>query len=111
MFQGMDESDAHLVQSGSGLGGVGRTPPRSRGIRLSLEGESVHQAALAPGRVQTAIELQRACLADIALEDFAVIACRLDGLRHPLVVEAQARSEVPGAAKQALDGRYVGFRH
>jgi len=39
-----------------------------RGAEFSLEGDGVHQATLAPGRVQTAIELERARLADVALE-------------------------------------------
>src|SRR3954468_20797598 len=105
----MDKSDTHHVHSGSGAADVEFT--RRATASGSLEGESVHQAGLAPGRVQAAIEFQRACLADIALEDFAVIPYRLDRLRHPLVVEAEPRSEVPGAAEQTLDGRHVGFGH
>src|SRR3954470_16108272 len=51
----------------------GRAAPR-QGIAaaprgLLLEGQGVHQAALGPGRVQAAIEFQRARLADIALEN------------------------------------------
>src|SRR3954454_8183779 len=67
----------------------------------SLERDGVHQAALGPGRVQAAIEFQRARLADIALKDLAVIADRLDGLQHPFVVEAQSRPEFAGRAEQA----------
>src|SRR5438477_9694887 len=49
---------------------------------ILLERNGVHQAALAPGGVEAAVELQRACLADIALEDLAVIAAGLDRLQH-----------------------------
>src|ERR1051326_3448564 len=70
--------------------------------RLLLEGQGVHQPALGPGRVQAAIEFQRARLADIALENFAVIASRLDGLQHRLVVEAKPRSEVSGDRKSVV---------
>src|SRR5947199_10230796 len=75
--------------------------------RLLLEGQGVHQPSLAPGGVQAAIEFQRACLADIALENFAVIAARLDRLQHRLVVETEPGAEVAGAAEQALDRRHV----
>src|SRR5450631_1809954 len=86
-------------------------PPRCD-VRPSFEGDGVHQAALAPGCVQAAIELQRARLAHVALEDFGVVTARLDGLHHPLVVEAKARSEFSGAAEQSLDRRYAGgFSH
>src|SRR6476620_5652373 len=89
-----------------------RHPLRSKTLCTSLERQGVHQAALGPGRVQAAIELQRARLADIALEDFAVIATRLDRLQHPLVVEAEPRSEIARRAEQPLDGRdAAGLRH
>src|SRR5882724_6541542 len=59
------------------------SPRAGRGKRHSLlERDGVHQAALAPGGVEAARELQGAVLADIALEDLAVIAGRLDRLLH-----------------------------
>src|SRR5882724_5097303 len=50
--------------------------PHLKGQYL-LERNRVHQSALGPGAVEAAVELQRARLADIALEDFAVIATGL----------------------------------
>src|SRR5690348_1345698 len=51
--------------------------------RYLLERNGVHQAALGPKPIQSALELQRASLADIALEDLAVIAGHLDRLLQP----------------------------
>src|SRR5207342_1880082 len=82
-----------------------------RSVSLSLEGDGVHQAALGPGCVEAAFELQRARLADVALEDLGVIAAGLDGLQHPFVVEAEARAEIAGRAEQALDRGRGGFCH
>ena len=96
--------NAHVKQSGGHA--VGVNPVRGRSA--SFEGDGVYQAALAPGRVQAAIELQRARLADVALEDLGVVSARLDCLHLPLVVEAKARSEFSGAAEQSLDRRYAG---
>src|SRR5262245_21603204 len=52
--------------------------PMSTGARRDviflLERQRVHQSALAPGRVQAAIEFQRARLADIALKNLAIVA-------------------------------------
>src|SRR3954449_2109495 len=77
-----------------------------------LERNGIHQAALAPGRVQAALEFQRTVLADVALKNLGVIAARLDGLQDPLVVETEPRSELAGGAEQALDRRHArGFRH
>src|ERR1700759_4499284 len=90
------------------IGGAAN-PPRRR-LR-SLERNGVLQAALGPERVQTTLQLERARLADIAFEDFAVIAGRLERGLHPLVVEAKPRAEIAGHAEQALHGRRGRFRH
>src|SRR5439155_24637925 len=108
MFQRADNSDAQSVQLRRG--GCYHCAPRRR--PLSLEGDSVHQAAVVPGGVQATIELQRARLADVALEDLGVVAPRFNCLHHPPVVEAKARTELSGAAEQTLDGWHVaGFCH
>src|SRR6185312_11587055 len=78
---------------------------------ISLEGNRVHQPALGPGRVEAAIELERACLADIAFEDLGIVATRLDRLHHPFVIEPEPRAEVARRAKQALDRRDGGLGH
>src|SRR5437879_2348616 len=49
----------------------------------------VHQTAAAPQIVQSAFELHRRALADIALEAFAVIADLLDDVIGKLVVETE----------------------
>src|SRR5258708_18753470 len=86
--------------------------PRRRGMELSLEGNGVHQTALAPGRVQAAIELQRARLAHVALEYLGVVTSRFNCQHHPLVVQVKARSEISGAVEETLDGWHVaGFCH
>src|SRR5438045_7274108 len=61
--------------------------PPSRGIKSSLEGNGIHQAALVPGRVQAAIKFQRARLTYVALEDLGVVAAGFDCQHHPLVLE------------------------
>src|SRR5690242_6549859 len=76
-----------------------------------LERDGVHQAALGPGGIEPALELQGTGLADIALEDLAVIAGRLDHQLHPFVVEPEPRAEVAGGAEQTLHGRRLRLRH
>src|SRR5215467_13961710 len=56
----------------------GSRPSRPRAAFSLLEGNGVHQAALGPEPVQSALELQRARLAHVAFEDLAVIAAHLD---------------------------------
>src|SRR6202035_511885 len=58
--------------------------PLFRIMLVLLERHRVHQATLAPGRVQAALELERTGLADVALEDLGVVAAGLDGLQQPL---------------------------
>src|ERR1700759_1869839 len=90
------------------IGGAAN-PPRRR-LR-SLDRNGVLQAALGPERVQTTLQLERARLADVSFEDFAVIAGRLERGLHPLVVEAEPRTEIAGNAEQALDSGRGRFRH
>jgi hypothetical protein len=45
-----------VVQSGRDAAGIDMTRSR-RDVSLSFEGDGIHQAAVAPGRVQAAIEL------------------------------------------------------
>src|SRR5689334_9841398 len=53
------------------------TPPLLKGERGSADRHRVHQPAARPQIVEAAIELQRRILADVAVEDLAVIADRL----------------------------------
>src|SRR6185312_523264 len=107
VLQGVNEGDAHDVIPGSGAAAVSpRRLPQSL-----LERDGVHQATLGPGGVEPALQLERAGLADNALEDLAVIAGRLERLLHPFVVEPEPRAEIAGYAEQALHGRRARLRH
>src|SRR5690606_30192354 len=74
---------------------------------------AVLQAALGPQRVDAAGDLERAARADIALEDLAVIAGRLDDLDHPVVVEAEIGADLGFGlgAEQAADVGAGAFLH
>src|SRR4051812_36386934 len=74
-------------------------PPRS------AERDRVHQAALGPQPVEAALQLQRAALADIALEDLGVIADRLEGIERPGIVESEPGAELAAGAEQSLRRR------
>src|SRR5215831_11253378 len=76
-----------------------------------LERRGVHQAALGPEPVEAPLKLQGARLAHVALEDLAIIAADLDGLRQPFVVQAEPRAELAGRPEQALDGRRARLGH
>src|SRR5690349_17801282 len=89
---------------------MGTRQPCARCRSVSAEGDGVHQPALVPQPVQAARQLQRAGLADIALEDLAVIPDRLDGVQHPAVVEAEAGAELAAGAQQALRHRVRALR-
>src|SRR5882757_2154869 len=80
-------------------------------VNSLLERHGIHQAALAPEAVEAALELERACLADVAFKDFAVIAGGLDRRNQPFVVEPKPGAEIAGGAEQALDCRRLRLRH
>ena len=73
MFQGVDEGDAHAAISLAAARAV-VDPPRR--VVTYLNGMAYIKPPLLQMRVQAALELERARLADIALEDLAVIAGR-----------------------------------
>src|SRR5690606_15344369 len=60
----------------------------------SANGHPVLQAALGPELVEAARDLERALLADIALEELAVIADALDDLDREVVVEPEVGAEL-----------------
>ena len=70
-------------------------------------GSAVLQAALGPQRVDAARDLQRAAGADVALEDFAVVADRLDDVDDPVVGQAEIGADLGVGldAEHALDLR------
>ena len=73
------------------------------GFLTSLSGRRrVLQAALVPGAFQAAVQLQRRARTDIAVEDFAVVADRLDDVVGPIVGEAHPLTQLLGDAQQAL---------
>src|ERR1700737_3222250 len=79
--------------------------------RASPVRDGVHQSALSPQAVEPARQLERAAGADIALEYFAIVAGRLDGVEHPLVVHPEARAEFAGRSEQTLhSGVLTGLR-
>ena len=73
--------------------------------RASAEGRRVDQTALGPLRVKAPAKLQRRGCAEIAIEDLAVIAPRLDGTKRKSAVETEAVTEIPVRAEQAADFR------
>src|SRR3546814_12359265 len=73
----------------------------------SANGRSIEQAALGPQRVQPAIELYRAALAEMALEDLAIVADGGDHRDGPVVGEAALGAEVAGLPQQPLDLRVL----
>src|SRR3546814_20032975 len=60
----------------------------------SANGRSIEQAALGPQRVQPAIELHGAALAEMALEDLAIVAAGGDHRSGPEIGRASWRERV-----------------
>src|SRR3954468_8905458 len=63
----------------------------------------VLDAALVPQRIDAAGDLQRRAVADVAVEDFAVVTERLDDVIGPVVAEADALAEGAVGAEQTLN--------
>src|SRR5690242_14054632 len=78
--------------------GIGRQ--RERQPAELTNGQPVLQPALSPQRVQTARNFQRRALADIAFEDFTVIADGLDDPVSPIVGQPERLSELAFDAEQ-----------
>src|ERR1700719_2417640 len=76
----------------------------------SAERRPVLQAALGPQRVETAHDLQRRTLADVAFENFAVIADVLDDAIDPVVGEPERLAVLTLGAEHPPGLRIVGFQ-
>src|ERR1700686_3113308 len=77
----------------------------------SADRHGVHQPALGPQIIVAAFELQRRAETEIAVEDLAVIADRLDFVVGPFLVEPQGLAHAGRGAKHALDVRRLALRH
>src|SRR3546814_8647871 len=84
---------------------------RSRGSIRSAQRDGVHQAAAGPEIVETAVELDWAVTADIALKAFAVIADLLDQRIGPFLLEPECLAVARRGADEALDHRIFAFQH
>src|SRR5215218_9054280 len=73
----------------------------------SADWDSILQSAVRPERVKAALDLERRTLADVALEDLAVVAHVLDDPHHPVVRQADGFAEFPLRAEETLDLRVV----
>src|SRR5262249_6669122 len=62
----------------------------------------VDEAAIAPGGIGTALELQGRFGADIAVEDLAVIAHLLDDVEGPVLAQPELLAEIIAGAEQPL---------
>src|SRR5215831_16674378 len=77
--------------------------------RASADRRCVLQPALGPQCVQSARDLERRALADVALEHLAVISDMLDDAIHPILGQAELLAERTLDPEQALDLRIVGL--
>src|SRR3546814_12271514 len=73
----------------------------------SANGRSLEQAALGPQRVQPAIELHGAALAEMALEDLAIVAAGGDPRDGPAAGEAELGAAGAGIPSKPLDPRVL----
>src|SRR5215831_10792200 len=76
---------------------------------VSAHGKPVLQTALGPQGVQAARNLQWRALPDVPLEDFAVIADRLDDAVRPIIGEAERLPELALNTEQTAHIGRVGF--
>src|SRR5213078_4549723 len=86
--------------------GEGPTSPRLR----SSHRRCVDEAALAPQVVGAARQLQYRLRADVALEDLAIVADRLDRAIRPILVETEQLAGVFRRAEDALHDRVLAVR-
>src|SRR4051795_8813504 len=68
----------------------------------SADRDAVLQTALYPERVKAALDLERRTLADVALEDFAVVAHVLDDPHHQSLVRPVASPNLPSVPRRRL---------
>src|SRR5262252_4767092 len=76
---------------------------------ISTDRRGVLNTTLGPKRIEAARDLQRRALAEIALEDFPVIADVLDDAVDPVLGQPQLFAVIAFGAQQALDFGIVGF--
>src|SRR5262249_42611756 len=69
------------------------------------------QTSFSPQPVEPARNLQWRALTDVALEDFAVIADRLDDAGRPIIGQAERLPELALDAEQTPHIRRVGLHH
>src|SRR3984957_12541292 len=103
-----DERRRGRAPSARAISAMGRpmaaaTP--SQATQPSANRQAVLQAALGPQRVESARDLQRRTLTDIALKNFAVIADVLDDAIGPVVGQPHCFTELAFEAEQAADFR------
>src|SRR3546814_4394894 len=95
-----------------------RRPPRSSRTDTLFpyttlfrsERPRIQRAALGPLLVHTAIQLERAALADVTLEALAIIADLLEDVVAPLLVDAEVLAHARGDTQDALDVRVVALQ-
>src|SRR5215203_6755810 len=80
-----------------------RAVPGAVGSPLLSDRDAVLQAALRPERINAALDLQRRALADVALENLAVVADVLDDAHGPIVRQTDRLSELALGSDEALD--------
>src|SRR6266851_5621349 len=71
----------------------------------------IHQATACPQIVEAALEFELGILAEVAVEDLAVIADQLDLVIGPFLVEPERLTHARGDAEHALDVGIVALRH
>src|SRR5215213_1510445 len=83
-------------------------PERSHALALdgrvshecaSADRYRIHQPAARPQIIRAAIQLERRLVADIALEDLAVIADRLDRVVGPFLIETEYLAQAGSRAQ------------
>src|SRR6516162_847569 len=71
----------------------------------------VLDAAFAPQVVETTRDLERRALANVLVEDLAVVPDLLDDVVDPLLVDTERLAHAGGDAEDALDGGVVALQH
>src|SRR5215831_9372617 len=72
--------------------------------RCSTDRWGVHQAALCPEPIETALEVQRAVDSQVALEHLAVVADALHGAQRPVGIGRERSPEFRGLAQRPSHG-------
>src|SRR5581483_8173736 len=100
-------SPSAFLDSGEAHGGVRRaSPPPALPDRWC-----VLQAPLAPEIVEPAGDPETRCRSHVALEDFSVVANRLDDFRREVALQAELAAEITFRSEEPPDARVGGARH